>query len=362
MEPLSPLLASALDAPDPTKHGAWHEVEATADLRYPAFLLDLDDTLVQTRGASHPSKPGEQYVLPNRLKVLKQLKEKGYKLIGITNRSDFLKEETLNTVIELIKETVEILGGLLDDVLFIPFASRDMSKPNPLMLRTAIDRYQLDQDNVVMVGNSEDDQEAAARAGVAFTFAEPFFMECDIGLIPPAKPRLMKETPEGWLGEQNGPELEKDFAFDDDRMAKDFLSALNQYANICNHHPHFAQLDGRFVRVILATHEPEKHVSYKDLGLAHWLNRLHEWGEYEAWGEEVEDDATRGASRKPRHYRHGTPNPTIEVPAPKRRPKDTKDAITGRLTAGFFSSEKLDKEEEARQKKERFRFSGNGLR
>jgi D-glycero-D-manno-heptose 1,7-bisphosphate phosphatase len=48
-------------------------------------------------------------------------------------------------------------------------------KPNPAMLLRIMDHYRIAPRETLFVGNHQVDQEAAARAGTAFLWAEQFF-------------------------------------------------------------------------------------------------------------------------------------------------------------------------------------------
>lgn len=319
--------------------GFWHEWRPDPDMKMPAFLFDLDGTLVQTTG-----EPKEQFVMPNRLKVLMQLREKGYPLIGVTNRTDELGKTTLSEVIDSIAEVDALFHNLLDDILFIPFATSLLQKPSPTMIYTAIERFALDPDNIVFVGDSDVDQQAAEAAGVDFAPASLFFTNLDIGLLPPAKARFIASAPEGWVEEEG--KLVREFFFEDIRKAKDFITALNQRVSLGATPPIETELsEGKILRVVLSTLEPEPHVSYDDRGFAHWLTCLYDWNKYDAWGEEYEDAATRGATRKPRHFTPDAPNPEIVIPSPSPKAKDLREATDRQFRAGVVTLQEMERSE-----------------
>ena len=313
----------------------WHEWRPDASVKVPAFLFDLDDTLVTTPGSSYPKELGQQQVLPRRLEVLAQLHEKGYKLIGITNRSDYLGDTTLADVIASIKESVTLLGNLLDDVLFIPYYCDQLNKPSPLMIDTAVERYCLDRENCIYVGDNDDDREAAKNADVTYAHPNTFF-DADFGLIPPASPRVVLDTPDGW-------EVDEDidrrtFFFDDWRKSKDFITALCQEAMFRQVVPNTLNIGGSQVEVYLPR---------GNHGFCHWINALYDWGEFTAWGEDLVDDASWAANRKPRCFSSEMPETRHEVPAPKPAPASIRRAAEDRLSSGFFTVTDLDKHEPA---------------
>ncbi|MFA6132440.1 MAG: HAD-IIIA family hydrolase [Phycisphaerae bacterium] len=159
----------------------------------PGILLDLDGTLVHTSGPWGPGVLGTQQVLPRRLETLRLLKARGYKLIGITNRTAHwgLSEMEL---MQLNQETMEVTEGLLDDILCCPEGDKRIVKPSPTMLLQAMQQYHLDPENTVMVGDSpESDEGAANNAGIPFVFADAFFT-ADWANVPHAIPHPAPEV------------------------------------------------------------------------------------------------------------------------------------------------------------------------
>lgn len=157
---------------------AWIPVEGGR----PTVFLDLDETLVnhtlRRQPTSHPGDNNEtvQHVMPNRLPVLAALKASGYQLIGVTNRSLWSEDSTLDSLIAGIQETCDLLGGMLDDVFFSPVPDESLLKPSPVMIFTAAHAYNVDASQCYFVGNCEDDQQAAALAGIPYFDQAEFFM------------------------------------------------------------------------------------------------------------------------------------------------------------------------------------------
>lgn len=158
----------------------------------PGVLLDLDGTLVRHMGAEGtswgPTMVGTQQLLPRRLETLRLLKSRGYKLIGVTNRTTQYEDMDMTTLLHMNHETMELCEGLLDDIVCCPEGDERVIKPSPTMLLYAMQKYRLDPDNTIMVGDLVDDERAASNAGVPFTYADAFF-SADWAAVPHALPQ-----------------------------------------------------------------------------------------------------------------------------------------------------------------------------
>lgn len=198
--------------------GKWAFYEPQDNQRFPGILVDLDGTIVETPGQGMPFDCGQQQVMPNRIEVLTALKQKGYKIVGVTNRGvygRFPEGFDVDLLQAGIEETLSMFEGLLDDVIYIPFESQH-HKPAPTMLLYAMEKYGLDKNNTVMVGNSQADKGAADAAGIPFFEAEMFFT-ADMSQAPEAKaaewtdPQNMLDHVRKHSNEFGGPETYLNF-------------------------------------------------------------------------------------------------------------------------------------------------------
>lgn len=156
----------------------------------PGLLVDLDDTLVRTRGRYGPDATGRQEVLPGRLEALKAFKDKGYKIVAITNRST--KYIPLLPLLQVNQETMGLFEGLLDDLICCPEYSEEVHKPAPTMLLYAMHKHNLNPANLLMVGDSENDQGAAEAANVHYVHPSVFF-STDWTKMPEATPENLSD-------------------------------------------------------------------------------------------------------------------------------------------------------------------------
>lgn len=157
--------------------------------RRKALFVDLDGTVRDTKsGRVHPVKPGDQVILPNVEDKLREYRDTGYMIVGVTNQGGvafgYLTEEDVVAINRRLAD--ELLPGLFDDILYCPHHPRGTvaayrrdcpgRKPNVGMAETARDRYGIDLAASLMVGDSPVDRELAVTAGMErFLWAEEFF-------------------------------------------------------------------------------------------------------------------------------------------------------------------------------------------
>jgi D-glycero-D-manno-heptose 1,7-bisphosphate phosphatase len=134
-----------------------------------AVLLDRDGTLMLD--IPYCSDPSKVQVLPGVTESLKRLKERGFKLVIVTNQSGigrgYFGEETFWEVQAAFEQQVG--SNLIDATYFCsdhPDQPSYRRKPAPGMLIEAAAELGLDLASCFMIGNSESDIEAGIRAGV----------------------------------------------------------------------------------------------------------------------------------------------------------------------------------------------------
>ncbi len=195
--PIAPEKAAEVD-----DGSQWVCHEPVDNLRYPGLLVDLDGTIVETPNYHM----GEQVPLPNRHEILKAFKEKGYQIIGVTNRSVYPTDPEhwdLDYLQNMNQETLRMFEGLLDDIVYLPYGPTEHHKPAPTLIHFAIQKYRLDPENTVMVGNSPDDQGAAKAADVPFYWMDEFFGKPEVfAELPRATPREIEKEAE-WTDTAN---------------------------------------------------------------------------------------------------------------------------------------------------------------
>jgi len=150
-----------------------------------ALFLDRDGVLNRERG-DYTFLIEDFEVLPDVCAALKLAEQKGYLLIVISNQGGIAKG--------LFDENrVEKLHGMMCDELAKDSISFDAiyycqhhneigkcicRKPDSLMLEKAIARFNIDVEKSVMIGDSQRDVDAAAKAGV-----RGFLIESNSGIL-----------------------------------------------------------------------------------------------------------------------------------------------------------------------------------
>lgn len=145
-----------------------------------ALLLDLDGTVRRTtNGKPCPNRPEEQELIPGVKEVIKKYKSQGYKVIGITNQGGiglgYMSEKDNQ---ECLYDLNEKCDFMFDHIYYAPAKPSEKhhdTKPNPGMILKAKDKFNLDLDQSVMVGDRDTDEQAAKNAGVPFQWAKEFF-------------------------------------------------------------------------------------------------------------------------------------------------------------------------------------------
>lgn len=158
-------------------------------MNYKLIIFDVDGTLTTTKsGATFRQDAGDWQWLPGRLERLKELKARGVRLAVATNQGGvafgYMKQDDiLRELTQMLKE-----GGFSKAALYVcynhPNASIELykaddyrRKPGSGMLEEAMSDFEAAPEETLMVGDRDEDELAAKRAGVAFMNAHVFFVE-----------------------------------------------------------------------------------------------------------------------------------------------------------------------------------------
>lgn len=145
-----------------------------------AIIFDYDGTLRTTKsGEKYPKTPEDIEILPNRKEVLAHYKSLGYILLGVSNQSFIGKGEVSEQqAIAYFEHSNKVLGQNID-YQFCPHYLFPINcycrKPMPGLGVLLIEKYKLDPDQTIMVGDQKTDQTFARRCGIQFKDAEQFF-------------------------------------------------------------------------------------------------------------------------------------------------------------------------------------------
>ena len=136
---------------------------------WPAVFLDRDGTLM--RDVDYCGDPANVEVYPEASEALRRLKEKGYKLVIITNQSGigrgyFGEDEYRAVQAEFLKQ----LGDGLIDASYhcpdLPTSTSIRRKPGPGMIFEAQQDHRLDLRRSFFVGDKASDIGSGQNAGV----------------------------------------------------------------------------------------------------------------------------------------------------------------------------------------------------
>lgn len=152
-----------------------------------ALLLDFDGTLRRTRsGEKYPRTPDDVVVLPGRAELLRAWRDAGYRLLGVSNQGDVSRGKLSEADARACFARTVALLGVDIEVAFCPHTPAPITcwcrKPMPGFGVDYIERYKLDRDRTIMVGDMTSDETFAKRCGVRYVDAGRFF---DTPMRPP---------------------------------------------------------------------------------------------------------------------------------------------------------------------------------
>lgn len=136
------------------------------------ILLDRDGVLNEDR-PDHVKNPGEFHMIPHSAEAVARLNSAGHKVALVTNQSGIGRglytEEMLGKIHEKMNVALRRAGGHLDAIFICPDAPGGHSprrKPEPGMLREAMERFRISAYDTIMIGDALRDLEAAAKVNV----------------------------------------------------------------------------------------------------------------------------------------------------------------------------------------------------
>ncbi len=139
--------------------------------RKPAVLIDRDGVVVKNRD-DYVKSVGEMEVLPGALEALAALSKQDHRVFVVTNQSAIGRGLTTLAEVDLIHShlvsQLRGFGGEIEAFLVCPHTPEDgceCRKPAPGLLYQARDRYGVDLNSAVMIGDWKTDIEAARAAG-----------------------------------------------------------------------------------------------------------------------------------------------------------------------------------------------------
>jgi len=173
-----------------------------------AVFLDRDGVLnraVVKNGKPHPpASVAELEIVPQAKTALQRLREKGYKLLVVTNQPDVARGVVSKENVEAINRKLSAALDL-DEVYVCYHADSDhcdCRKPKPGLLLNAARRHQINLAESFMVGDRWRDVEAGQSAGVRTILIDQGYDEKGPAQPPNARVRSLNEAAD-WILEAN---------------------------------------------------------------------------------------------------------------------------------------------------------------
>lgn len=138
-----------------------------------AVFLDRDGVINHDPG-DYTRNLSEFHVLPTVIEALKDLSERGYLLIMITNQGGIAKglytHGDVQEIHDHFEEHCRKAGVEWTDIYYAPshpdYGESLMRKPGSMMLERAIARYNIDPTKSFVIGDKQRDLDAGAPLGV----------------------------------------------------------------------------------------------------------------------------------------------------------------------------------------------------
>lgn len=158
-------------------------------MNYKLICLDVDGTLGKPKSGSDFRQSADDWeFFSGRIEFCQALVSNGAKIITVSNQggvcfpwSRFTEEQ----IAAVLEETAKLIGAMaslyccsIPNEKALPqyFNPNDpRRKPNPGMLLEAKDLAGVGLDEMLMVGDRPEDEQAAKNAGIAFMWARDFF-------------------------------------------------------------------------------------------------------------------------------------------------------------------------------------------
>lgn len=135
------------------------------------IILDQTGVINQSRD-TFIKTPDEWIPIPGSLEAIARLTQAGYRVIIVTNQSGIgrglLDMATYNTINDKMHKAVNQAGGRIDAIFFCPHTCTDKCscrKPATGLFDEIMQRYGINLKNVLVIGDSLKDLQAAAAVG-----------------------------------------------------------------------------------------------------------------------------------------------------------------------------------------------------
>ena len=147
----------------------------------PALFLDLDSTVryVDDPKKPCPNKPSDVRIYPKVVDKINNFKKAGFYIFGVSNQGGIeLGHLTNDECVDIMEETDKLMGFVFDEILWAPNLESEDRKPNPGMIYNLRDKFNVDLESSIMVGDKDSDLMCSLNAGIKqFFYAKDFFIE-----------------------------------------------------------------------------------------------------------------------------------------------------------------------------------------
>lgn len=157
--------------------------------RFKLYIFDVDGTLTTTKSGETFRRTADDWVwLPGRVKQCQELRTQGAVLAIASNQAGVAFPWSKFSEVEMRMEIQKVADGIGADIAGICFTTPNKKaldqyrvegdmrrKPSPGMLLEAMSFAGVSPAEALMVGDREEDEQAAQNAGVAFISADEFF-------------------------------------------------------------------------------------------------------------------------------------------------------------------------------------------
>jgi D-glycero-D-manno-heptose 1,7-bisphosphate phosphatase len=136
-------------------------------------LVVLDrDGVINLDSDAFIKSPDEWIAIPGSLEAIARLNQAGYRVVVATNQSGIgrglFDMAALNAMHEKMQRAAAAVGARIDAVFFCPHTAEDQCecrKPKPGLLKTIVERFEIDPALTPVVGDSLRDLQAGAALG-----------------------------------------------------------------------------------------------------------------------------------------------------------------------------------------------------
>jgi len=139
---------------------------------YKAVFLDRDGVI--NDNAHAVNKPEDLVLYPDAAEAIKQLNDAGLRVFVVTNQGGvgcgFMTEASLNAIHAKMEADLALTGAKLTAIaacIHHPNANCTCRKPKPGLIKTLVDKHNIDLTQSWLVGDRSTDCEAGKAAGVA---------------------------------------------------------------------------------------------------------------------------------------------------------------------------------------------------